>query len=35
VLPKVLDAESRFERRPTSEQMQTLVASREMAPLFA
>jgi aryl-alcohol dehydrogenase-like predicted oxidoreductase len=35
VLPKVLDAVSRFERRPTSEQMQTLVASREMAPLFA
>lgn len=34
LLPKVLDAASRFERRPSEEQMQTLVAEREMAPLF-
>jgi len=35
VLPNVLDAVSRFERRPGEEQMQRLVAEREMAPLFA
>lgn len=35
VLPKVLDAVSRFERRPADDQMQRLVAEREMAPLFA
>ncbi len=35
VLPKVLDAVSRFERRPVDAQMQRLVAEREMAPLFA
>lgn len=35
VLPKVLDAVSRFERRPDESQMQRLVAEREMAPLFA
>jgi aryl-alcohol dehydrogenase-like predicted oxidoreductase len=34
VLPKVLDAVSRFERRPDEDQMQRLVAAREMAPLF-
>lgn len=35
VLPKVLDAVSRFERRPADAQMKRLVAEREMAPLFA
>ena len=35
VLPKVLDAVSRFERRPADAQMKRLVAEREIAPLFA
>ncbi len=35
VLPTVLDAVSRFERRPADAQMKRLVAEREMAPLFA
>lgn len=35
VLPKVLDAVSRFERRPAESQLQKLIAAREMAPLFA
>jgi predicted aldo/keto reductase-like oxidoreductase len=34
VLPKVLDAASRFEQRPDDTQMQALQARREMAPLF-
>lgn len=34
VLPKVLDAASRFEQAPTAEEMETLVARQEMAPLF-
>lgn len=35
VLPKVLDAVSRFERRPDESQLQRLLTAREMAPLFA
>lgn len=34
VLPKVLDAASRFERLPSEEEMQALVAQREMGPMF-
>jgi aryl-alcohol dehydrogenase-like predicted oxidoreductase len=34
LLPKVLNAVSRFERRPSDEEMQTLVQRREMTPLF-
>ena len=34
VLPKVLDAASRFERRPSDAEMQALVSQFEMAPLF-
>jgi len=34
VLPRVLDAATRFERRPSDEEMQALVAQAEMAPLF-
>lgn len=34
VLPKVLDAVSRFEARPSDEDMQALVGKREMEPLF-
>jgi aryl-alcohol dehydrogenase-like predicted oxidoreductase len=34
VLPKLLDAAERFERRPSDEEMARLVADREMAPLF-
>ncbi len=34
VLPKVLDAASRFQARPSDEEMQAAVAEREMAPLF-
>jgi predicted aldo/keto reductase-like oxidoreductase len=34
VLPKVLDAASRFERRPSDEEMERLVAERHMEPLF-
>ena len=34
LLPRVLDAASRFETAPTDAEMQELVAEREMAPLF-
>ncbi|MCK4472403.1 MAG: aldo/keto reductase, partial [Anaerolineae bacterium] len=34
VLPRVLDAASRFEERPSDEAMVAMVAEREMAPLF-
>jgi aryl-alcohol dehydrogenase-like predicted oxidoreductase len=34
VLPRLLDAAERFERRPSDEEMARLVADREMAPLF-
>jgi len=34
ILPRVLDAGERFETRPTDAQMQALVESRSMAPLF-
>jgi aryl-alcohol dehydrogenase-like predicted oxidoreductase len=34
VLPKVLDAASRFETRPSDEEMQATMAELEMAPLF-
>jgi aryl-alcohol dehydrogenase-like predicted oxidoreductase len=34
VLPKVLNAASRFEARPSEETMQSLVETREMEPLF-
>jgi aryl-alcohol dehydrogenase-like predicted oxidoreductase len=34
VLPKLLDAAERFQRRPSDEQMARLVADRDMAPLF-
>lgn len=34
VLPKVLDAAQRFQEKPSDEQMQALVARREMEPLF-
>jgi aryl-alcohol dehydrogenase-like predicted oxidoreductase len=34
VLPKVLDAASRFEERPTDEQMEELVEQKGMEPLF-
>jgi aryl-alcohol dehydrogenase-like predicted oxidoreductase len=34
VLPKLLDAAERFERRPSDEEMARLVADREVAPLF-
>jgi hypothetical protein len=34
VLPKVLDAASRFERRPSDEEMQALVTRQEMKPMF-
>jgi len=34
VLPKVLDAASRFEQRPSDEEMQALVARRDLAPMF-
>lgn len=34
VLPKVLDAAARFESRPSDAEMASLVAEREMAPLF-
>jgi predicted aldo/keto reductase-like oxidoreductase len=34
VLPMVLDAASRFRERPSDEAMKTMVAEREMAPLF-
>lgn len=34
LLPKVLDAASRFERTPSDEEMEALVARREMGPMF-
>jgi aryl-alcohol dehydrogenase-like predicted oxidoreductase len=34
VLPKVLDAASRFEARPSEEEMQALLLEQEMEPLF-
>jgi aryl-alcohol dehydrogenase-like predicted oxidoreductase len=34
VLPKVLDAASRFTQRPTDAEMEALVAAQEMSPLF-
>lgn len=34
VLPKVLDAASRFERAPSDAEMQALVARQEMVPMF-
>jgi predicted aldo/keto reductase-like oxidoreductase len=34
VLPKVLDAASRFEARPTDAQMREVMEAQEMAPLF-
>ncbi len=34
ILPKVLDAASRFEKRPTDETMDVLLQARSMAPLF-
>ena len=34
ILPMVLDAASRFRERPSDEAMKTMVAEREMAPLF-
>lgn len=34
LLPKVLDAASRFERAPSDEEMEALVARREMGPMF-
>ncbi len=35
VLPKVLDAASRYESRPTDEEMMTMVAEEKMSSLFA
>lgn len=34
IVPKVFDAASRFERRPTEAEMTQLVQAREMAPMF-
>ena len=34
LLPKVLDAASRFDRRPTDAQMQAVVEKQQMSPLF-
>jgi aryl-alcohol dehydrogenase-like predicted oxidoreductase len=34
ILPKVLDAASRFEARPSEEEMQALLLNQEMEPLF-
>lgn len=34
ILPKVLDAATRFESRPSEEEMEALVAEKDMAPLF-
>jgi aryl-alcohol dehydrogenase-like predicted oxidoreductase len=34
VLPKVLDAASRFEARPSDEEMEAVMSAREMEPLF-
>jgi hypothetical protein len=35
LLPKVLDAASRFEARPPEAEMQALIRDRRMEPLFA
>ena len=35
VLPKVLDAASRYQSRPTDEEMMTMVKEEKMSPLFA
>ena len=35
LLPKVLDAASRFESRPSDETMDELAASRNLVPLFS
>ena len=35
LLPKVLDAASRFEQRPTDEEIQAVVTKEHMSPLFA
>jgi aryl-alcohol dehydrogenase-like predicted oxidoreductase len=34
ILPRLLDAAERFERRPPDERMEALVAERDLAPLF-
>ena len=34
ILPKLLDAASRFESRPSEEEMEALVTEKDMAPLF-
>ena len=34
ILPRLLDAAERFERRPSDEQMAELTARRDLAPLF-
>lgn len=34
ILPKLLDAASRFESRPSEEEMEALAAEKDMAPLF-
>jgi hypothetical protein len=34
VLPKVLDAASRFQSAPSPEEMETMVVEQEMEPLF-
>ena len=34
ILPRLLDAAERFERRPSEEDMAELVARRELTPLF-
>jgi hypothetical protein len=34
ILPRLLDAAERFERRPSDEDMAALVASRDLTPLF-
>jgi len=33
-LPKVLDAASRFQKRPTDKEMEQLVQRNKMSPLF-
>ena len=35
LLPKILDAASRYERRPSDEQMDALLREQQMSPLFA
>ena len=34
ILPRLLDAAERFERRPSDEEMAELTARRDLAPLF-